>query len=310
MTEHSEYCHNCGRQITEPSAFCSGCGAALTEPELVGATSAVTTQGGDASPPRTPPATTTPETMPPAATPPGGTVSGPAAPAGTPPPGAPTPSSPSPAGGQSPGSSRNWIPIIAIGGATLLALGLVVVLLLTLGGSAGKDVKNASATREQALRLLAANGTTTVSRAAPGLFALVSAGKLEAAVPAGWRATAQAASGATRAEFADPAHPASTLTIVAQKGSGASDHRRAASARHAVSAKGETVSSFGPIAFPGGRQAWRLTYAAAGVTHTTYFFSACNTHVAMVVDVAATSSVFQQQQSSLEALAASAEPQC
>jgi hypothetical protein len=220
------------------------------------------------------------------------------------------PGAPSPPGGQPRGGSRNWIPIAAIGGAALVALGLVVVLLLTLGGSAGKDVKNASATREQALQLLAANGTTTVSRAVPGLFALVTAGKLSAAVPAGWRATAQAAGGATRAEFADPAHPASTLTIVAQKGSGGSDHGRAAAARHTVSAKGETVGSFGAIAFPGGRRAWRLTYTASGVTHTTYFFSACNTHVAMVVDVAATSSVFQQQQSSLEALAASAEPQC
>jgi hypothetical protein len=290
MTEHREYCHNCGRQIAEPSSFCSGCGATLAEPELVGATATASAQSGSAIPSRTLPPTATPQ--------------------GPPPSGAPVPGAPSPAGEQPPGSSRNWIPIVAIGGVALMALGLVVVLLLTLGGSAGKDVKNASATREQALRLLAANGTTTVSRAAPGLFALVSAGKLNAAVPAGWRATAQAANGAARAEFADPAHPASTLTIVAQRGGLANDHRRALAARHAVSAKGEAVSAFGPIAFPGGRQAWRLTYAAAGVTHSTYFFSACNTHVAMVVDVAATSSLFQRQQASLEALAASAEPQC
>jgi hypothetical protein len=215
-----------------------------------------------------------------------------------------------PSGDQPQSSSRNWIPVAAVGAGAVVALGLVVVLLLTLGGSAGKNVKSASATREQALQLLAANGTTTVSRAAPGLFALVTAGKLSAAVPAGWRATAQAASGATRAEFADPDHPASTLTIVAQKRGGGNDHKRAVSARQAVSGKGDTVSSFGPISFPGGRQAWRLTYTAAGVTHATYFFSACNTHVAMVVDVAATSNVFQQDQSSLEALAASAEPRC
>jgi hypothetical protein len=186
----------------------------------------------------------------------------------------------------------------------------MVLLLLALGGSAGKNVKSASATREQALRLLAANGTTTVSRVAPGLFALVNAGKLSAAVPAGWRATAQAAGGATRAEFADPQRPSSTLTIVAQKEGAGSEHNRAAAARKAAGEKGNTIDSFGVVTFPGGRQAWRLNYAAGGVVHETYFFSACNRAVAMVVDIASTSSVFHQEQASLEATAASAEPQC
>jgi hypothetical protein len=257
------------------------------------------------TPPGAPPRDTThPSTTPPGAPPSNIT------PPGAPPSGAPWPGASSPSGDQPQTSSRNWIPIAAIGGVALVALGLVVVLLLTLGGSAGKDVKSASATREQALQLLAANGTTTISRAAPGLFALVSAGKLSATVPAGWRATAQAAGDAMRAEFADPAHPASTLTIVAQKVNGGSDHKQALSARKAVSSKGDTVSSFGPITFPGGREAWRLTYTATGATHATYFFSACNTHIAMVVDVATAGNVFQQQQGSLQELAASAEPQC
>jgi hypothetical protein len=261
----------------------------------------------------TPPGTTAPGTPHPGATPPGTPPTG-IAPAGTTPPGTP-PGGPwaaatAPSGDQPPKGRRNWIPIAAIGGGALVALGLVVVLLITLGGSAGKDVKSASATREQALQLLAANGTTTVSRAAPGLFALVSAGRLTAAVPAGWRATAQTAASATRAEFADPAHPTSTLTIVAQKGNGNNGHRQALAARRAVRAKGNAIGSFGHVSFPGGREAWRLTYTAGGSTHATYFFPACNTHVAMVVDVSAAGSAFQHEQASLEVLAASAEPKC
>jgi hypothetical protein len=56
--------------------------------------------------------------------------------------------------------------------------------------------------------------------------------------------------------------------------------------------------------------AWLLTYSAANLTHNTYFFAACNGSVAMVVDAAARPSVMQQQQTALEASAASAEPQC
>jgi hypothetical protein len=187
---------------------------------------------------------------------------------------------------------------------------MVAALLLALGGSAGKNVKSAAATREQALQLLAANGTTTVSRAAPGLFALVTAGKLTTAVPAGWRATSQAAGDATRAEFADPQHPTSTLTIVAQKETAGSEHSRALAARKAVSGKGDAVQALGAVAFPGGRQAWRLSYSDSGVIHQTYFFAACNSSDAMVVDVSATSSVIEHEQATLQALAASAEPQC
>jgi hypothetical protein len=186
----------------------------------------------------------------------------------------------------------------------------VAVLLLALGGSAGKNVKSASATREQALQLLAANGTTTVSRAAPGLFALVTAGKLTASVPAGWRATAQTAGDATRAEFADPKDPASTLTIVAQKEASGSEHSRALAARKTLTGKGDAVRSLGTVAFPGGRQAWRLTYSAAGAVHETYFFSACNGGETMVVDIAATNSMLEHEQATLQAVAAGAEPQC
>ena len=99
--------------------------------------------------------------------------------------------------------------------------------------------------------------------------------------------------------------------MVAQRGnSGGNDHKQALLARKAVSSKGDTISSFGPITFPGGRQAWRLIYTATGATHATYFFPACNTHVAMVVDISTAAATFQQQQSSLEELAASAEPRC
>jgi len=165
------------------------------------------------------------------------------------PPGTPPP--PAPASGEGPPSGpRRWVPIAAVGGGAALVAGVVAVVLLALGGSAGKNVKGASVTRTQALRLLAANGTTTVSRAAPGLFAVVKTGNLSALVPAGWRATAQAASGTARAEFADPNHPSSTLTIVAQVGAG-NEHGSALAARRAARSKGYSESSFGRIAFPG-----------------------------------------------------------
>jgi len=186
----------------------------------------------------------------------------------------------------------------------------VAILLATLGGSAGKDVKGSAATRAQALQLLAANGTTTVSRGAPGLFAAVSAGKLTALVPAGWRATAQSAGGTARAEFADPGDPDSTLTIVAQKGGRASDHSRAQSAQRAAKARGFTQLAFGAVPFAGGRQAWRLSYEKKGATHETFFYSACNGAAAMVVDVSSTSALFKREQLRLDAAVQSAEPQC
>ncbi|MFI4990109.1 MAG: hypothetical protein ACHQHO_04235 [Solirubrobacterales bacterium] len=170
-------------------------------------------------------------------------------------------------------------------------------------------MRGAAATRAEALRLLAANGTTTVSRAAPGLFASVSTGKLSAIVPAGWRATSQAANGAARAEFADPKHPNSTLTIVAESGGGTSDRRRALSARHAVKARGYSEGALGPVAFPG-REVWRVAYVKAGVAHETFFYSACEGAAAMVVDVSATSGSFAHEQSTLRAAAAGAEPIC
>jgi hypothetical protein len=192
----------------------------------------------------------------------------------------------------------------------IVVAALVAVLLVALGGSAGKDLKSTSVTRAQALQLLAANGTTTVSRVSPGLFAAVSTGKLGALVPAGWRATAQTGSATTRAEFADPKHPDSTLTIVAQKGTGVSDHRRALSARAAVKVRGYPQTAFGPIGFPGGREAWRLTYVKGGATHETYFYSGCNGGAAMVVDVSAARGEFTRDQATLGTAVASAEPLC
>jgi hypothetical protein len=207
-------------------------------------------------------------------------------------------------------AARKWIPFAAIGGGIVLIAAVVAVLLVALGGSAGSNVKNTSATRVQALQLLAANGTTTVSRVAPGLFALVTTGKLSAIVPAGWRATGQAANGAARAEFADPRHPNSTITIVSQAGSAASDHSRALSARRAVKARGYSESAFGPVSFPGGREPWRVTYVKAGVTHETFFYTACEGAAAMVVDVSATSVAFAHEQATLRAAVAGAEPAC
>lgn len=336
MSTRTEFCYNCGVPIGEPSAFCSSCGVALAEPEFepvpeeaVGA-SARSASPSDASERHAPDASPSSRRRRPAPSPSTGpqhsaapsaaagrppapvVAQGPPSPGaslGTPPPGTPPPAAP-PSGDPPPESSRNWVPIAAIGGGAIVVAGMVAALLLALGGSAGNDVKSTAATRQQALQLLAANGTTTVSRAAPGLFAAVTTGRLSAIVPAGWRATAQAVSNATRAEFADPAHTGSTLTIVAQQAGGTSDRDSALTARRSATGKGYVVSSFGPTTFPGGRRPWHLTYTAAGVTHETYFYSACSGGTAMVVDVAASSGVFQQQQTALEASAASAEPSC
>ena len=321
MSEHREFCHNCGVQIAEPSAFCSNCGAALERSDgatdtrgssrasTARATSATatdpTTNRGAATNITDPPiagsrsdmATSTP-THPASgsaeAPPPGTTASPPATPTGE----------------QADSRSRRWLPFALVGGAAFVVLAAVVGLLLAVGGSAGKNVKSAAVTRQQALALLAANGTTTVSQAAPGLFALVTAEKLSLAVPAGWRATAQSVGPTTRAEFADPSHAGSSLTVVAETVRGGSAHTRAVTARKAVASKGNSTSSLASIVFPGGRQAWRLSYSAANVTHNTYFSTACNGAVAMVVDAAARPALIRQQQAAMQAAAASAEPQC
>jgi hypothetical protein len=149
-----------------------------------------------------------------------------------------------------------------------------------------------------------------VSSAAPGLFALVSTGKLTAIVPAGWRATAQAANDTTRAVFTDPKRAGSSLTIVAQSTGHGNAHDEAGAALKAVKKTGDTVNSYGPVTFPGGREAWQVTYASAGLTDETYFFSACSGKTAMVLAVEASTAVFQREQATLGAVAAGAEPVC
>jgi hypothetical protein len=287
---NSKYCPDCGVAVTEPSVFCSSCGAALDEPKQAPHAAA----GAPAAP--GPAAQAGPQAV-------AGAQSSAAQ-------GPPAPGVGSPSGAPTEAASRAWIPFAVIGGAIVGVAGLVVILLLALGGSAGNNVKSAAATRAQALQLLAANGTTTVSPAAPGLFAVVQAGRLNVVVPAGWRATAQAASSATRAEFADPKQPTSNLTIVDEKGAGGNNRGRALAARKSVSHKGYLENHFGRITFPGGRAAWQLTYTGAGATHATYFYSACNGSDAMVVDVSTTSQAFQKEQTRLGVAAASAEPLC
>jgi hypothetical protein len=300
MSQPAEYCQSCGAAIAEPSAFCGSCGAALATPSR---------PDPRAAPSGTPSSGSQPVTAGTGVQP----VTQAAAPAGqAPPPSAPPPAASPSAGDASPKGSRSrtWIPFAAAGGAALLVVALVSILLLSLGGSAGKNLKSTSATRQQALQLLAASGTTTVSSAAPGLFALVSTGKLTAIVPAGWSATAQAASGTTRAEFTDPKHTGSSLTIVAQGAGSGSAHDQAGAALKAVKKTGDAVSSYGPVTFPGGREAWQVTYISAGLTDETFFFSACGGKAAMVVAVSASSVIFQREQATLGAVAASAEPAC
>jgi hypothetical protein len=297
MSEPTGYCHNCGVALNELSAFCSSCGAPLAEPRAL-ATSAAASTGRPPSRGHVPMGMQAPER-----------ARMPGHQAQAPPPGESFPANPPFV--EEPGDApRRWIPYAAVSAAATLVAALVTVLLLTVGGSAGKDVKNNAVTREQALALLASNGTTTVSSAAPGLFAFVTTGKLSTIVPAGWRATSQTINGAARAEFADPKHPGSTVTIVAQSATPASDHGRAAAAMKAVKVNGGVVNSYGATRFAGGRDAWQLTYTDQGTTHQTYFYLACNAKTAMVVDVAATAQVFQRTQGTLAAVAASAEPSC
>lgn len=305
MSQTAEYCQSCGVAITEPSAFCGSCGAALATPPPAdpstmpsmapnplatrssGARPATAAAGASSVPPGAAPAAHAP-----------------------PPHSEPPPGMPSPTGSQSPKGTRSWIPFAAVGGAAVLVAAVVATLLLALGGSAGKNLKSTSVTRQQALQLLADSGATTVSSAAPGLFALVNTGKLTAIVPSGWRATAQAASGTTRAEFTDPKHAGSSLTIVAQHAGGGNAHDQAGAALTAVKRTGDTVSSYGPITFPGGREAWQVTYTSTGLTDETYFFPACSGKAAMVVAVEASTVIFQREQATLGAVAASAEPVC
>jgi hypothetical protein len=305
MTQTAEYCQSCGVAIKEPSAFCGSCGAALTEPsppDPPAPSSRAANPSSTGSPPARPATAATGA----AGVPQG---AGPAAQT-VPPASAPAPGGFSPTGGQPTTGSRSWIPFAAVGGAAALAAAVVAILLLALGGSAGKNLKSTAVTRQQALQLLADSGTTTVSSAAPGLFALVSTGKLTAIVPAGWRATAQAASGTTRAEFTDPKHAGSSLTIVAQGTASGNAHNQAGAALKAVKGTGDTVSAYGPVTFPGGREAWQVTYTHAGLTDETYFFSACSGKAAMVVAVETSSAIFQREQTTLGAVAASAEPVC
>jgi zinc ribbon protein len=297
MSEHTGYCHNCGVALNEPSAFCSSCGAPLAEPHALAAAAVAATNQppsrqhvpmGVQGPERTRMSERQAQAPLPRESPP-------AAPPSVEEPGA---------------TPRRWIPFAAVSAAATLVAALVAILLLTVGGSAGKDVKSNAVTREQALALLAANGTTTVSSAAPGLFAFVTTGKLTTIIPAGWRATSQTTNSATRAEFADPKHPGSTVTIVAQSATPASNHGRAAAAMKAVKVNGGVVISSGAARFAGGRDAWQLTYTDHGNTHQTYFYLACNAKTAMIVDVAVAAQLFPRTQGTLAAVAASAEPSC
>ncbi len=302
MTTTTEFCPTCGVAIDEPSPFCGNCGTALADPEPSPAAagpppaeSVSETHGRSQRTPGTAAATSR-------------SAQGGAA---RPPVGGAPPGEPSPPGEHPPKKPRAWVPFVAIGGAAIVVAGLVVVLLVALSSSAGSNVKSSAVTRAQALALLAANGTTTVSSAAPGLFAVVTAGKLTTIVPAGWRATAQAATGTTRAEFADPRHPGTTLTIVEEAGRGGNDHDRAGAAERAVRRRGYAVSGYGPTSFPGGREVWHLIYADGTTTHETYFYSACRRGAAaMVVDIASLTTSFQSQRAPLETAASAAEPLC
>lgn len=307
-TTENNYCPHCGDAISEPGAFCGACGSALG----TGGSRAASPDAALRPSVPTPSPAAAPHSAPARAPSPTmrdvGADPAPATPhSGPPPPAHPIPPAPTaaPATG-----GRRWIPYAVVGGAAVLLAAIVTTVLLLISGSAGSNVKAASATRSDVQKLLAAEGTTVVSPAAPGLFALVRANRLQALVPAGWRATAQTGTGIGRAQFTDPKQSSNTLTIVDQNGAGPGDRAEAVLARSGAVAKGYPVSYFGQDQFPGGRIAWRVTYAAASITNTIYFFQACNGTRSEVVHVSAATKTFAAQAATLGLLAASAEPLC
>lgn len=284
----ASYCPSCGTGLgSDGGAFCPGCGAPVRQPAGQPAfahAGAHQHAPGDGDMPAPPPAL--------------------GAPAAGPPPGAMPPVAAPPA-------QRPWLPIL-IGALLVLIVvgGGAAILLAATSGSAGKNVKNASATRAQAVQALASAGVVSVSNAAPGLFAVVNAGTVNATVPAGWHAVAQTSNGATRATFSDPAHPTSSMTVVVQPATTGSVRVRAQAAAQAIKSKGATAQPPKLVAFPGGRHAWAVTYTNAGVTHTLYLFSACDAGTGVTIDVAAAANTFAQQQARTNILAANANPAC
>jgi hypothetical protein len=192
----------------------------------------------------------------------------------------------------------------------LVAAGVAIALLLAVGGSAGTSVKSAAATRLQALEVLASSGTTTVSPAAPGLFAVVQTPRLYVTVPAGWRATAQSSGGVARAEFAEPKQGGPTLVVVAEKGTGGQEVKRALAAMRRTREHHYPIAGFGRVTFPGGRESWRLAYTQGPSMHETYFFSSCGNHTGVVIDTSAPSASFAKLQGTLLVAASGTEPKC
>jgi hypothetical protein len=192
----------------------------------------------------------------------------------------------------------------------LVAAGVAIALLLAVGGSPGTSVKSAAATRQQALEVLASSGTTTVSPAAPGLFAVVQTPSLYVTVPAGWRATAQSSGAAARAEFAEPRQGGSTLVVVAEKGTGRRDVERAFAAKRRTRQHHYPIGAFGRVTFPGGREVWRLTYTQGPSTHETFFFSSCGDRIGVTIDASTPSASFAKLNGSRLVSASGTEPKC
>jgi hypothetical protein len=317
MTQ-GEFCPNCGSRIQETGAFCTDCGEPLAEPEVprapaaVGAETVPEPAAASRAQPRVAtsaqrqaraPLTTQPQQRP--------APSSGAQPPGGPPPGPPrSPQPPTQDGAQPSGRRSRWAPLALAGLGVFLVAGVAIALLLAVGGSAGTSVKSASATRQQALEVLASSGTTTVSPAAPGLFAVVQTPSLYVTVPAGWRATAQSSGGVARAEFAESKQGGSTLVVVAEKGAGGQEVKRALAARRRTRQHQYAIGGFGRVTFPGGRQVWRLAYTQGPSMHETYFFSACGNRTGVVIDTSAPSASFAKLQGTLLVAASGTEPKC
>ena len=318
MTEGG-FCPNCGGRIEEASAFCTHCGKPLAKPEAprppaaVGADAVAEPTALSQAEPRVsasaqreerPRVIAQPQQRP--APPPVGPPPG-----GLPPTPAHSPQPPPPPGGAQPSGRRSrWAPVALAVVGVLVAAGVAIALLLAVGGSAGTSVKSAAATRQQALEVLASSGTTTVSPAAPGLFAVVQTPSLYVTVPAGWRATAQSSGGVARAEFAETKQGGSTLVVVAEKGTGGQEVKRALAAMRRTRQHHYAIGGFGRVTFPGGREAWRLAYTQGPSMHETYFFSSCGNRTGVVIDTSAPSASFAKLQGSLLVAASGTEPKC
>ena len=161
-----------------------------------------------------------------------------------------------------------------------------------------------------------APGTTSATGSAAGslgsttaaLYQLYRDRVLMAFVPRGWKAAAGSSGGSTdTVAFSDPADAQSRATVaITRPASGSLRSRAQALAASAGAPPGSTHI----VQLPGGTAAYRVAFAAGGVAHALYAFTACHATVGVDVTVQAPGTVAQLLAGPLDALAPSVAPLC